>query len=63
MRRNYQKKVKEFIKVIKYQIDLNIGYINLHDYTKVYDLNKSQLLNILSNNNMLNKLKEYNSNF
>ena len=58
--RSYQKRVNEFIKVIQFQINSNIGYIELHDYTKSYNLNKSQLVNILKEKKLLNKLNEYN---
>ena len=58
--RSYQKRVNEFIKVIQFQIANNVGYIELHDYTKSYNLNKSQLVNILKEKKLLNKLNEYN---
>ena len=58
--RSYQKRVNEFIKVIQFQIVNNVGYIELHDYTKSYNLNKSQLINILRDKKLLNKLNEYN---
>ena len=58
--RSYQKRVNEFIKVIQFQIVNNVGYIELHDYTKSYNLNKSQLVNILKEKKLLNKLNEYN---
>ena len=58
--RSYQKRVNEFIKVIHFQIVSKVGYIELHDYTKSYNLNKSQLINILKEKKLLNKLNEYN---
>lgn len=58
--RSYQKRVNEFVKVIKFQIENNVGYIELHNYTKSYNLNKSQLVNILRDKKLLNKLYEYN---
>ena len=58
--RSYQKRVNEFIKVIQFQIVSKVGYIELHDYTKSYNLNKSQLINILKEKKLLNKLNEYN---
>ena len=61
--RSYQKRVNEFIKVIQFQINSNIGYIELHDYTKSYNLNKSQLVGILKEKKLLNKLNDYNNKF
>ena len=58
--RSYQKRVNEFIKVIQFQIVSKVGYIELHDYTKSYNLNKSQLVGILKEKKLLNKLNEYN---
>ena len=58
--RSYQKRVNEFIKVIQFQIVSKVVYIELHDYTKSYNLNKSQLINILKEKKLLNKLNEYN---
>jgi hypothetical protein len=61
--RSYQKRVNEFIKVIQFQIVNNVGYIELHDYTKSYNLNKSQLVGILKEKKLLNKFNEYNNKF
>ena len=58
--RSYQKRIDEFIKVIQFQIQNKVGYIELHNYTKSYNLNKSQLINILKEKKLLNKLNEYN---
>ena len=59
--RSYQKRVNEFIKVIQFQIVSKVGYIELNDYTKSYKLNKSQLVYILKEKKLLNKLNEYNN--
>ena len=61
--RSYQKRVNEFIKVIQFQIFSKVGYIELHDYTKSYNLNKSQLVGILKEKKLLNKLNDYNNKF
>ena len=59
--RSYQKRVNEFVRVIQFQIQNNVGYIDLHNYTKSYNLNKSQLVNILKEKKLFNKLNEYNN--
>ena len=61
--RSYQKRVNEFIRVIQFQIQSKVGYIELHDYTKSYNLNKSQLVGILKEKKLLNKLNDYNNKF
>ena len=60
---SYVKRVNEFIKVVNYQMQLNVGKINLHDYTKVYNLNKTQLEKILIEKKLLNKINTYNKNY
>ena len=59
--RSYQKRVNEFVRVIQFQIQNNVGYIDLHNYIKSYNLNKSQLVNVLKEKKLFNKLNEYNN--
>lgn len=61
--RSYQKRVNEFIKVLEYQMQFSVGLIELNDYTKVYNLNKTQMLKILEEKKVLKRLNEYNKKF
>ena len=60
---SYVKRVNEFIKVVTYQMQLNVGKINLHNYTKEYNLNKTQLEKILIDKKLLDKINIYNKNY
>lgn len=61
--RSYQKRVNEFIKVIEHQIQFRVGVIELNDYTKSYNMNKTQLIKILEEKNILKRLDKYNKEF
>lgn len=61
--RSYRKRVNEFIKVLEYQMQFSVGMIELNDYTKVYNLNKTQMLKILEEKKVLKRLNEYNKKF
>lgn len=61
--RSYRKRVNEFIKVLEYQMQFSVGLIELNDYTKIYNLNKTQMLKILEEKKVLKRLNEYNKKF
>lgn len=61
--RSYQKRVNEFIKVIEHQMQFRVGVIELNDYTKSYNMNKTQLIKILEEKNILKRLDKYNKEF
>ena len=61
--RSYQKRVNEFIKVIEHQMQFRVGVIELNDYTKSYNINKTQLIKILEEKNILKRLDKYNKEF
>jgi len=62
-RNNYENKIKELIKVLEYRMQFKMGYIELHDYTDVYGLNKTQLLKILEPDKLLKRILKYNKDF
>lgn len=59
----YSKRVKELIKVIKYQMEHKLCKINLHLYTDHYNLYKSQILQELDSERLLEVIEKYNKEF
>lgn len=57
--RSYKSRVRELVKVLNFQMDSNIGFIDLNKYSKSYNMTKSQILQELKNKKILKRYNNY----